>query len=187
MWSKDKKLLEERLADSLKGKIEYVMEGGHDLSFDTSHKVSIKYLKEIVVDFNESLSGYVSYYESIERSNLKEIVWTKEETDQLYLKAQHTLWNEEIYTPHTFFRGMTGYLSLSISDALNHEEWMIRLFAILDKRCGKRTLVKLCDVINTYPKMLRRFYALRLDNEGIAYNYDGEGNIVLTKKQDKED
>ena len=29
MWSKDKKLLEERLAESLKGKIEYVMEGGN--------------------------------------------------------------------------------------------------------------------------------------------------------------
>ena len=93
MWSKDKKLLEERLANSLKGKIEYVMEGGHDLSFDVSHKVSIKYLKEIMVDFNESLSGYVSYYESIERCNLEESVWTKEETNQLYLKAQHTLWN----------------------------------------------------------------------------------------------
>ena len=187
MWSKDKNLLEKRLANSLKGKIEYVMEGGHDLSFDVSHKVSIKYLKEIMVDFKESLSGYVSYYESIERCNLEESVWTREETDQLYLKAQHTLWNEEIYTPHTFFQGMTGYLSLSISDALNHEEWMIRLFAILDKRCGKRTLIKLGDVINTYPKMLRKFYALRLDNEGIAYNYDGEGNLVLTKRQDKGD
>ena len=49
------------------------------------------------------------------------------------------------------------------------------------ERCGERTLIKLCDVINTYPKMLRRFYALRLDNEGIVYHYDGEGNLVLTK------
>jgi hypothetical protein len=163
------------------------MEGGHKLSFGTTHKVSIKYMKDIVVDFKEGLDYYVSYYESIERGNLEESVWTKEETDQLYMKAQHKLWNEEIYTPQTFFRGMTECLSLSISDALNHEEWMVRLFSILDKRCGKRTLIKLCDVINTYPKMLRKFYTLRLDNEGIAYNYDGEGNLVLTKRQDKGD
>ena len=47
MWSKDKKLLEDRLADSLKGKIEYVMEGGHDLSFDISHRVSNLSIEEL--------------------------------------------------------------------------------------------------------------------------------------------
>ena len=73
------------MADSLKGKIEYVMEGGHKLSFGTTHKVSIKHMKDIVVDFKEGLDYYVSYYESIERGNIKECVWTKEETNQLYI------------------------------------------------------------------------------------------------------
>ena len=44
MWSKDKKQLEERLAKSLVGKIDYVMEGGNKTSYGATYKVEIKYM-----------------------------------------------------------------------------------------------------------------------------------------------
>ena len=80
-----------------------------------------------------------------------------------------------------FFIGMKEYLSLSISDALEHEQWMIRLFAILDKRCGKRTLIKLAETINTYPDVLKEFYLIRLSNEEIPYGIRENGEIYLDK------
>ena len=38
--------------------------------------------------------------------------------------------------------------------------WMIRLFALMDKRLGKRRLIKLKEVINSYPVMLKKFTKL---------------------------
>ena len=61
---------------------------------------------------------------------------------------------------------MVKYLSLSIEDALKHDEWMVRLFAIMDKRLGKRSLLKLEKEINAYPKMLQIIYKIRMKEEG---------------------
>ena len=43
---------------------------------------------------------------------------------------------------------------------------MIRLFAIMDKRLGKRSLLKLEKEINAYPKMLQIIYKIRMKEEG---------------------
>jgi hypothetical protein len=56
---------------------------------------------------------------------------------------------------------------MTIDDALNSEYWMIRLFAIMDKRCGKRRLIKLKDAINDYPEKVKEIYLIRLREEGI--------------------
>ena len=107
------------------------------------------------------------YYESIERRKIEKIQWTKEESYELFKIAQNKLWNEEIYTTDIFFIGMKAYLSMSIDDALKSEQWMIRLFAILDKRCGKRRLIKMKDEIKSYPTKLKELYYIRLKEEGI--------------------
>ena len=179
MWSKDKKQLEERLAPALEKKIVYIMEAGHKTTWGATYKVEIRYMGEPIVKFGEGKDYMVSYYECIERSHLTDIKWTKDETHQLFLKVQLKLWEEKTYTTSMFFIGMKEYLSLSISDALEHEQWMIRLFAILDKRCGKRTLIKLAETINTYPDVLKEFYLIRLSNEGIPYGKRENGEIYL--------
>lgn len=53
MWTKDKKLLEERLAGSLRGKLEYKMEGGRKTSGGLTYKVDIMYNDECIL----SVSG----------------------------------------------------------------------------------------------------------------------------------
>ena len=179
MWSKDKKQLEERLAPSLANKIVYIMEAGHKTTWRATYKVEIRYMGEPVVKFSEGIDYKGDHYEMLERMALPEITWTKDESHQLFLKVQLRLWEEKTYTASIFFVGMREYLSLSISDALKHEQWMIRLFAILDKRCGKRTLVKLAEEINTYPDALKEFYLIRLSNEGIPYGKRENGEIYI--------
>ena len=66
-----------------------------------------------------------------------------------------------------FFKGMKEYLSLSINDALVSEQWMIRLFALLDKRLGKRRLIRLKEEIKNYPKKLIEVYKIRMIEEGL--------------------
>lgn len=79
--------------------------------------------------------------------------------------TQKKLWEEEIYTTNVFFKGMKEYLSLSISDALVSEQWMIRLFALLDKRLGKRRLIRLKEEIKNYPNKLIEVYKIWMIEE----------------------
>ena len=64
------------------------------------------------------------------------------------------------------------FLNLPIDEALNHESYLIRLFAILDRRVGKRTLKRIVDekVYLEYPKWIRQFYEVRLSAEGLVHN-----------------
>jgi len=41
------------------------------------------------------------------------------------------------------------------------------MFAILDRRVGKRTLKEIADTVSDQPEWLQQFYQLRLDAEGI--------------------
>lgn len=166
MWSKEKKLLESKLADSLKGKVIYNMEGGRKTTWGATYKAEIVYNKIPIVKFSEGLNYMTHFYEYQERAKLEKIKWTKEESYEVFIKAQQRLWYEEVYTTDLFFAGMVEYLSMTIDDALKSEEWMIILFALMDKRLGKRRLIRLKEVINSYPVMLQKVYKIRMKEEG---------------------
>ena len=59
------------------------------------------------------------------------------------------------------------YTQAPIDISLQHENPVVRLFAILDYRVGKRSLLKLIDTIEEQPEWLKIFYRLRLDAENI--------------------
>ena len=167
MWSKEKKLLESKLASSLKGKIKYNLEGGRKTTWGATYKVEILYNDKPVIKFGEGINYMTGHYEFLERRKLAKPTWSKEENYNMFVKAQSRLWNEGIYTTDIFFHGMCKYLSLSIDDALNSEQWMIRLFALLDSRLGKRRLIRLKDTIKEYPKILVDIYKIRVKEEGL--------------------
>ena len=167
MWTKDKKLLEERLASSLRGKLEYKMEGGRKTSGGLTYKVDIMYNDECILSFSEGLDYLCDKYEWELRQEMSNIQWTKEESYMLFLKYQAKMWFREEYTTSIFFKGMKEYLSLPIDKALAHQQYMIRFFAILDRRCGKRRLKNMIDEVKNYPKALQMAYKLRLKSEGI--------------------
>ena len=77
MWSKEKKLLESRLANNLIGKIEYVFEGGRKTTWQATYKVEIRYNKKLIVSFSEGINYMTSYYESIERRKVESFIWKK--------------------------------------------------------------------------------------------------------------
>ena len=63
-----------------------------------------------------------------------------------------------------FLSAVLEFRNLSIQDALNSEDYIIKVLAILDKRVGKRTLLKIKDTeeYKKYPEWVRQFYELRL-------------------------
>ena len=67
------------------------------------------------------------------------------------------------YCDHDFLNSVLEFRNLSIQEALNSENNIVRILAILDKRVGKRTLQKIkeAEEYKQYPKWVRQFYELR--------------------------
>lgn len=57
---------------------------------------------------------------------------------------------------------------LTIDEALSSENPLVRLFAVLDRRVGKRRLPQLAAAMKDEPEWLRFFYRLRLEAEGFT-------------------
>jgi N12 class adenine-specific DNA methylase len=80
------------------------------------------------------------------------------------------VWNETcILCEWDFLSAVLEYRNLSIQDALNSEDYIIKTFAILDKRVGKRTLQKIKEAegYKQYPQWARQFYELRLETASL--------------------
>lgn len=69
------------------------------------------------------------------------------------------------YTDEEFCEALEAYRNQSIQESIFSSNPIIRMFAILDRRVGKRTLQKIQDTTEDQPKWLRQFYLLRLSAE----------------------
>lgn len=82
------------------------------------------------------------------------------------VKREIPLSDRSEFDDEEFADALAKYRSMPIGDALNSENPIVRLFAILDRRVGKRTLAKQC--LSAQPPWLRPFYLLRLRGEGVT-------------------
>ena len=68
-----------------------------------------------------------------------------------------------------FMNAVSAFRDLSIANALISDDYIVRIFAILDRRCGKRTLERLiasreCD---SWPDWAKQFAYIRFESEGL--------------------
>lgn len=73
------------------------------------------------------------------------------------------------HTDDEFCEALEKYRNQSILDSIYSENPIERMFAVLDRRIGKRTLIKIKDSIHKQPLWLQTFYKLRLSAESIEY------------------
>ncbi len=71
------------------------------------------------------------------------------------------------YTDEEFCEALEIYRNQDIRDSINSCNPLVRMFAVLDRRIGKRTLEKISDTIKEQPEWLRQFYVLRMIAEKI--------------------
>ena len=66
-----------------------------------------------------------------------------------------------------FLSAATEYLQLSIKDALESENYLIKVFAIMYRRVGKRTLenIRNANLYKEYPEWVQQFYRLRMEKD----------------------
>lgn len=150
MWTKIRKKLLEMLPDSLVGKVDYQMTAYRFgwRSFDKGHQ-----LPTITIIYDG-----------------KVVLRTYQYMD--YLNSDGKRYREDMYfdTDH-FFDAFRVYLSIKHEEARFINDYYMRLFTLLDRRTGKRTLVALKDdYVCCTEEELKRIYKIRFDAENIKYN-----------------
>lgn len=164
-WSGMRKYLEnEMLADSLKGRIRYGcttyvgMDGCKIFEVCIDGKQAKRFSWETVNSYFID-KGYKT---------------PKEPYGQLeYWIGFHNLLNEyslyerSEYTDREFCEALTEYRNQDINASIQSENPLIRMFAVLDRRVGKRTLLKIKKQINEQPEWLKQFYKLRISAEDV--------------------
>ncbi len=163
MWSKTRKAMEKRIAPSLRDRVFYDFEycrphyRTEPPANPKCHCTFCSYNRffRIVIDKKESIMIANSdvYYKS-------EWYPTEEE------KRRKGLFEiaDVAYAMHL-------YLNVySIDECLSWENPLTYLFAVMDRRVGKRTVQRLYKDMENKPQWIQRFIRLRAEAEGIADN-----------------
>jgi PleD family two-component response regulator len=68
------------------------------------------------------------------------------------------------YCEMDFLEAILQFRNMPIQEALESENYIIKVLAIMDRRVGKRTLSRILEeaTYNDFPSWVRQFYDLRL-------------------------
>lgn len=181
-WSKTKSILESFLCGQLKGRIKIyatVYRKFHDgpgrvwITFDKKEILSTsdvtyaveheKLFQQIKGENNLEEIPYNSDWEVM--FNSKERLELSKASDA----AEKMLIDQSIFESYYLYTAFMEYSSLSIEEAMNSENIIIRAFSMLDRRLGKRRLTEIKFTKDTHPLILD-FHKIRCDVEGIKLN-----------------
>lgn len=164
-WSGMRKYLEqEMLAKCLQGRIRYNctsyvgMDGDHIFEIIIDGKLTKQFSLETVNTYFIN-NGYNKKAESYGITGYWEDFWTI--LDRISIQSRTE------YTDNEFCDALEKYRNQPIEDSLFSENSIIKMFAILDRRIGKRKIASLFDTLEKQPKWLQTFYNLRLEAEQI--------------------
>lgn len=176
-WSGLKKELEEKfLCESLRGRVHYFLTHYHD-AHDDYGRFCVRVDKNEYAKANP-FAYYVKGYYKLECRTKGELdvpdrEWTgdgylyNEENEAIEDKIIEMSINNGDFDICDVTEAIREYKGLPIEKSIASENPIIRMFAIMDRRIGKRTLKKLADQVDIQPNWLQFFYKLRLDSEKI--------------------
>ncbi|MGP1541701.1 SF0329 family protein [Peptostreptococcus stomatis] len=159
-WSGIRKKLEsEYLAKSLQEHIQYYATT-YSRSHDHEGRAAIRYDgKEIIKGcywYNWTKAGQFPKDEKYERRMREENAFM----DDTALKLG-------VFDQRSFYAAFQEFDQQSIEKSLKSENLIVRIFAVLDRRVGKRRLLMMKDTIEQEPNTFKEFYAIRARAEGI--------------------
>ncbi len=171
MWSKTNQKLQNFLCDSLKGRVRYFI-----TSYRKAHDQTGR--GAIIVDGKEVLNACFlnkqvkDYYRSQEISkNPSYIPKYNSELSNLW-EAQDMLYKEGLRGDCDFTLAVKSILTKSIDECINSEDYLTRIFAIVDRRMGKKRLLKTKSNYDDMHELEQFFYDLRCEAEGINEKHE---------------
>lgn len=164
-WSGMRNYLEkEMLAECLRGRVRYNCTSY--IGMDGCRIFEVYIDKKLVKQFSwETVNTY--FIRNNYKKNIKpmgvgdywEGFWLLMDTVPLNSRTE--------YTDDEFCDALESYRKQSIQQSMNSNNPLVRMFAILDRRIGKRTLVNVKESLEQQTEWLQSFYQLRLDSENI--------------------
>ncbi len=165
-WSGMRKYLEtEMLADSLKKRISYICTEYPNT--DGCKTIELRVDKKTVKRFSwETVNSYFidNGLKSESEHFGKHGYW-----DGFFeLLSKIPMSSRTEYTDEEFCDALAQYRNQSIEKSVGSSNPIVRMFALFDRRTGKRTLEKMKENRGEMPEWLADIYNIRLKAEGIA-------------------
>ncbi len=155
-WGGLQKQMNDLLCDALKGRISYYHTkyrqahnawGRAAINFDGNDLVNFSWVEMCARD-SDLFSTHKSY------KALETEKWIPE----------GTLCDED------FINSITAYLDTDVAASLHADNYLLRVFAYMDRRVGKRTLLKIREEAESLPEWVRQFYRIRCEAEEIRFS-----------------
>ena len=157
-WSNLKKQMNDLLCDSLKDKISYFCTGYHEVH-NAYGRATINYNKKEMVAF----SWVEMNAQEQEASRL-----IQEGKKVSYGELEKGKWIPECKLCNSdFINSVTIYLKNNVASSLTSDNYILRIFAFMDRRVGKRTLIKIKDEVEKLPEWVKQFYRIRCEADGV--------------------
>ncbi len=175
-WSGIRKRLEQDLlCEKLRGRVRYFITK-YRKAHDDEARVAV------VVDDREVLKGNVfAFYKEAnpmtnklkKEENIPKRKWDGnkiiniEVNEAIEKRVDRMLIDKGNIDTYLFTEALDFYMHHSIDESLESTDALVRMFAILDRRVGKRRLRELAETVDKQPEWLQFFYRLRMESEGI--------------------
>lgn len=161
-WSGTRKKLEEDyLCPALRGRVRY---------FATTYRES--HDREagraaILVDGTEVLKGDCFTYFCALSQRVRELDEQGLGWREVSRQAKQSVLEDGLFDPRDFYAAFQEFDNQSIEASLSSEHPIVRIFALLDRRLGKRRLAALEETMEKELDWVRPFYLLRMEVEGL--------------------
>lgn len=175
-WSRTRKRLEEDLlCSALRGRVQYFFTIYHKAP-DQYGRFALRLDGKEVFRAHPYTEGRIwELEEQIKQTqHIPPRVWTDKgvylhDAENRQAEEEARLLAAEEGTADSFdvSRLIQQYLNQSIEESLASPEPVVRMFAVLDRRVGRRRLARLAEELSAQPRWLQRFYRLRLEAEGL--------------------
>ena len=175
-WSNLKKQMNDLLCDSIKKSISYFYTNYHEVH-NAYGRATINYNKKELVAFS-----WVEMYEQDQDINR---IWQEGEKKS-YSEMLREKWMPECtLCDANFIDSVTVFLKTDIATSLQSDNYLLRIFAYVDRRVGKRTLVKIRDEVERLPEWVKQFYQIRCEAENISFqqNRTIDETVALLKRE----
>lgn len=162
-WSNLKKQMNDLLCDSLKKRISYF--------YTSYHEVHNAYGRA-TINYNQKEQVAFSWVEMYEQDHDINRLWQEGE-EKTYSEMLREKWMPECTLCETnFIDSVTVFLKTDIAASLQSDNYLLRVFAYVDRRVGKRTLVKIRDEVEKLPEWVKQFYQIRCEAEGLSFQHN---------------
>lgn len=177
-WSALRRELEDDfLCDALKGRVQYFITHYRKAS-DNYGRVAIRVDgKEVIMGnpFDYYVKGYVFKERSIKSElEIPRREWSAkggtlhdEENEEIENMVNQMAINDGVFDIYDITSAIKEYKNSDVKLSMNSPNPIIRMFTIMDRRIGKRTLIRLIPEIEKQPEWLQFFYKLRFKAEGL--------------------